>query len=1036
MRSSNTFREVAHRRRILRDGLAALLVAACILSPARALDPGKEIAQYVRDYWNSANGFPGGPVNSIAQTSDGYLWVATDKGLVRYDGISFLPMQLLNSAAQPVTRALELATDSAGALWLRDQSLTALRYQGGSFEDVLASPGVAGLQITAMSPGYSREILFTTLGNTVFHYTDRGLQSIASPSMQSSGPTLSMARTSDGKVWLGTRDEGLFYVDKERVVPFTESLPDRKINCLLPGNAGALWIGTDNGLALWDGAKISSKPIPPQLSHLPILALARDRDSNLWIGSSEGLFRLNVDGVSSQQTTGNRQNTAITALFEDREGDLWVGDSQGLERIRDSVFSTYSLSQGLPSQSGGPIYVDASSHAQVAPVWVAPSDGGLYQIASGKIERIKCPGLGNDIVYSIAGDKDEVWIGRRLGGLTRLSMRNGACATQTYTHATGLAQNSVSSVYKSRDGDVWAGTFSGGVSRLRDGNFTTYTDANGLGSNTVSSIAESPDGAMWFATSGGLSTLSNGRWRNYTARDGLPSEEVTSLLDDSSGALWIGTANGLAFLSSNHIHQVFDEQGPLREPILGIAIDRLGSLWLTTSSHILRLSRAAALSGQVHESDIREFGISDGLQSTEGVRRDRSVVEDQRGRIWFSMNRGISVVDPGRGINKPAPAIAHIEAVSVDGNPVALQDSISIPARPQRITISYVGLSLATPDRVRYRYKLEGFDRGWSEPVSTRQVVYTNLGPGPYRFRLSASGSDGPWNGADATLSFRIEPALWQTLWFRLACAVAAIFLVWLFYLFRMRQITRQLNVRFEERLSERMRIAQELHDTLLQGFLSASMQLHVADEQVPDTSPAKPLLGRVLQLMRQVTEEGRTALQGLRSSSRDSRDLERSLSSVPEELALEQKAAFRIIVDGPVRPLHPSVRNEIYLIGREALLNAFRHARASNIEVQMDYSIGHLQMTVRDDGCGIDPKVVESGRDGHWGLPGMRERAGRIGAKLKVLSRSAAGTEVELTVPRHIAYQLDNQGGILKRMYRLFLKNTWRKNSGGDRRI
>ncbi len=605
--------------------------------------------------------------------------------------------------------------------------------------------------------------------------------------------------------------------------------------------------------------------------------------------------------------------------------------------------STYSVTEDPRSESSAPIYVDSATRT-----WVAPSDGGLYQITGAKLEQAKCPNLGGDIVYSIAGDQGDLWIGRRLGGLTHISMRNGACATQTYTQANGLAQNSVSSVYKSRDGTVWAGTLSGGVSRLRDGSFTTYTAANGLGSNTVSSILQTPDGAMWFATSGGLSTLSDSRWRNYTTRDGLPSDEVISLLGDPGGALWIGTANGLALLASDRIQQIGNALGPLREPILGIAADRLGSLWLATSGHVLRLNRAAALAGLLRESDIRAFDASDGLQSTEGVRRNPSVVADQRGRIWFSMSRGVSVVDPGRDINKPAPAIAHIEAVSVDGRPVGLQGPVSIPAAPQRITINYVGLSLAIPGRVRYRYRLQGFDQGWSEPVSTRQVVYTNLGPGPYQFRVLASGSDGQWNSTEATLSFNIEPAFWQTWLFRISCAVATIFLAWLLYLLRMQQITRQLNVRFEERLSERMRIAQELHDTLLQGFLSASMQLHVANEQVPEASPAKPLLGRVLQLMRQVTEEGRTALRGLRSPTRDSCDLERSLSSVPEELALDQKAAFRIIVDGPVRPLHPAVRNDIYLIGREALLNAFRHARASSIEVQMDYAVGHLQMIVR----------------------------------------------------------------------------------------
>jgi signal transduction histidine kinase len=304
---------------------------------------------------------------------------------------------------------------------------------------------------------------------------------------------------------------------------------------------------------------------------------------------------------------------------------------------------------------------------------------------------------------------------------------------------------------------------------------------------------------------------------------------------------------------------------------------------------------------------------------------------------------------------------------------------------------------------------LEKFDRGWSEPTAAREAVYTNLSPGPYRFRVIARNPEGVWNSADTTISFDIDPVYWQTWWFRLSGVFTCILAFAAIYRFRLHQLATQLSVRFEERLAERTRIAQELHDTLLQGFLSASMQLHVAVDRLPADSPAKLSLSRVLELMGQVIDEGRNAVRGLRSSENSSPELEKAFSRIQHELGIDDEVPFRIIVDGEPQPLHPVLRDEVYRIGREALVNAFRHARASTVEVELEYSTNQFRILVRDNGCGIDPHVLQSGREGHFGLPGMRERAERIGARLRVWSRTEAGTEVELTVPSHVAFLLQS---------------------------
>jgi signal transduction histidine kinase len=375
------------------------------------------------------------------------------------------------------------------------------------------------------------------------------------------------------------------------------------------------------------------------------------------------------------------------------------------------------------------------------------------------------------------------------------------------------------------------------------------------------------------------------------------------------------------------------------------------------------------------------------------------------------MNRGLSMADVARAAEPALPALTHVEDLSADGKPIELTGATRIPSGRQRIALGYTGLSLSVPERIKFRYRLDGFDRDWSEAVTDRRAEYTNLGPGPYQFRVMASNSDGLWNGDEASIRFEIEPRFWQTVWFRLSALMLCVMIGWSVYRLRVMQVARQLNVRFEERLAERTRIAQELHDTLLQGFMSASMQLHVAADGLPQDSPARTSLSRVLDLMSRVIEEGRNAVRGLRSSSSSSHDLEQALSRVSEELQIGDQIDYRVIVDGHPRALNPIIRDEVYRIGREALANAVRHSGAKAIEVELEYASTDLRMLVRDNGCGIDSRVLRSGSEGHWGLSGMRERAERIGARFRVLSRDNAGTEIELTVPASVAFIRHSHG-------------------------
>ncbi len=1025
MRNSNISRSGRPILRWCSEWLLAALTLVCFGNSATALSPHKSISQYIRDKWGAEQGFPGGPIYAIAQTPDGYLWIGAERGLVRFDGLRFHLFEHSGSTIFPAGPVLALAVDGEANLWVRFRGPRLLRYHDGKFQDVLSDLKLPETEVTAMCAGRNGDILFSGLLNGTVRYSKGRFVTLASltelPKL-----VISVAETSDGRVWLGTRDAGLYYLRDGRV-GVTTGLPDRKINSLLATDNRELWIGTDNGVVRWDGTEFSAAAKSHALDHTRGLVMIRDRDSNIWVGAPDGLTRIDGQGLSSlekgESKSGRLASGPVTALFEDREGNLWVGTRQGIERLRDSVFTTYAASAGLPGKINGPVYVDAQGRT-----WFAPSQGGLYWVKENQVGRVENASLGKDVIYSIggnnqsiSGNQGELWIGRR-GGLSQLRYGDNSFATRTYTTVDGLAQNVIFAVHQARDGTVWAGTLSGGVSSFKNGTFKTYTTANGLGSNSITAILETSDGSMWFGTPNGLNVLSNGRWRIYTSRDGLPPGTVNCLSEDSSGTIWVGTANGVGFIRSGAIRAPREVPESLHEQVFGIEEDKTGSLWVATANHVLRVNRDAMLRDALSDADVREFGLADGLGSTQGVKRHQSVVADSIGRIWFSMDRGLSFVDPTPMALSSAPALLHVEAISADGRPINLGQSVRIAAPHQRITLGYSGLSLSVPARVRFKFRLDGFDQGWSEPTEAREAVYTNLDSGSYRFRVIASNSDGVWNSTESSLEFKIEPVFWQTWWFRLSTLIALAIVALAFVRLRFLKLTKQLNVRFEERLAERTRIAQELHDTLLQGFLSASMQLHVANDHLAPDSQAKPLVARVLELMGQVIEEGRNAVRGLRSSKLSSIDLEQAFSKIRQEFPVQSQTGFRVIVEGTPRPLRWVIRDEVYLIGHEALSNAFRHAHANEIEVELEFAASYLRVLIRDDGGGIDTQVLNSGRDGHWGLSGMKERAQRIGGELRVLSRAVAGTEVELLVPGQIAFAYRPDGhpaGWFSKLYR-----------------
>jgi len=811
LRNLNTCRKDGFGRRwLLRCSIAGFAALGFAVS-ASAVDPTRTVSRYLHDSWGTERGLPAGTITAIAQTSDGNLWIGTDKGLVRFDGFGFHQSEWAHPDPILIGPVRTLLVDASDDLWILLQNTQLFRYHNRNFELIR---GEVENGTTAIARGTSGAVLLSSILVGTLTFSDNQLRTLSpavlladagrvadgeAPDQRSPllgwSPVLmpdrqppltllviSMVQTEDGKIWLGTERRGLFYLQKGRVSSALNGLDDTKINCLLPLQNSELWVGTAKGMLHWDGTELTSVGIPSSLRNLDIHSIVRDRDSNIWVGTSRGLFRYNANGVSLLSSTG-----PVATVFEDREGDIWYGSGRGLERLRDSAFVTYSL-PNLKSQSMGPLHVDSGGRT-----WIAPIQGGLRWLKGEKSWAVTTDGIVNDVVYSIAGTgKDDVWVGRQKGGLTHLRNSENSFTAKTYTPADGLAQKSVYVVYQSRDGTVWSGTLSSGISELKNGRFTNYTTTEGLAANTISSIAEGPDGTMWFGTPKGVSAMSQKGWRTFTGKDGLPSEDVNCLLQDSTRVLWIGTAEGLAYIRDGQVHVPREVPEFLQASIFGIEEDKDGRLWIATSDHVLRAPRDKLLNGVVKAGDVREYDQADGLEGTEGVKRSRSVVSDSAGRIWFSLSSGLSVVNPSQINDDSVPALPHIESVTADDNAANLAAFVQIPPSPRRITFEYTGLNLLVPGRIRFRYFLENFDRGWSQPVAAREAVYTNLGPGSYRFRLVASNSEGLWNGPETAISLNVAPAYYQTYWFRLSCISVLIALLWAVYQMRVHQLQEQ----------------------------------------------------------------------------------------------------------------------------------------------------------------------------------------------------------------------------------------------------
>jgi signal transduction histidine kinase len=581
----------------------------------------------------------------------------------------------------------------------------------------------------------------------------------------------------------------------------------------------------------------------------------------------------------------------------------------------------------------------------------------------------------------MAGNADGLWLLSFSRGLTKVV--NGIAVEEYPWPRLGHVQQPAVIAADRRRGGLWLGfRRQGGVAYFEDGKVrVSYTGADGLGAGSVFDLQLDPSGSLWVATEGGLSLLRQGRAITLTSKNALPCDTVYWRMEADDHSNWLYMPCGLVRVQPGDLEA-----------------------WANGSK------RSVATTF---------FGVSEGVRLQSILPSyTPHVSKDSEGKIWFVSSDGVSVIDPRHlAVNNLLPPV-HIESIIADDKPYPVEPGMRLPANVRNLRIEFTALSLVAPEKTHFKYKLEGQNRNWHEVINERHATYTNLGPRKYRFHVIACNNSGVWNETGDTLEFFIAPAWNQTTWFYASCVAAFLAMVWGLYRLRLYQIQREFNAQLDGRVDERLRVARDLHDTILQSFQAALIQMQAA-RNVFTRRPEKT--GESLEIAINTAagaiDEGRSAIQDLRLHPADAGDLAQLLTTVGQELARSGEApgrspAFGVTVEGARRPLAPLIQDEVYRIARELLRNAFQHAQAGRIEVEIRYDSRQFRLHVRDDGKGIDPEVLKAGgMAGHYGLPGVRERVDRFGGKLDFWSEIGAGTEAVVAVPGGAAYGASNGG-------------------------
>ncbi len=902
--------------------------------------PSAPDLRYLRHQgWTTEDGLPQDSVHGVVQTGDGYLWVGTEGGLARFDGVSFRVFGRANAPGFASDDICCLLRAEGDGLWVGTaDGLLLVRAGGERVERFGVREGLPSSTVLGLRAGAGGVVVETAAGDAAWRGGRFG---------GVRGGAGDDARWVDGG-W-GADVSGVWWTEGRRRQGWTvgKELAGSRVESLLRDPAEGVeraWVGTNAGLFLVTAGR-------PEVAEAPwlkgdaVLALARDREGDVWVGTeNSGLHVLRRVRFRTEAGMGGE---GVVALVESR-GTVWVGSRRdGLRAFRDG--SVVEVGRGKMTSS----VVLSLSPAAGGGVWVGTPDGLNRVEAGGQVRGMtSAEGLPDDYILALEGDgSGGVWAGTRRG-LAHVDA--GMRGVEVLTQEEGLAGDLVGSLLRTRAGEMWVGT-SGGVSRLGvDGRVRGVTMPGARG--VVRAMAEGGDGAVWLATSEGwVSRVEGGVVEGV--RGPVVGEAVDGVVEDG-GVVWLRTGRGIAAMREGEF------------------------------SRCVREGCVPAVTG---------YGVADGMPSAEVVAAGQPVAwRMANGELWFGTRHGVAVVDPSMEMRvEEAPPVA-VERFTADG--VALpagRGPVEVAWGRTRFTVEYAGLSFRAPSKVRYRYRLEGFDGGWTEAGGRRSATYTNLRPGRYRFAVEAALGDGGWGGPGAELTFRVIPPIYRRWWFLLLLAVCGAGLVAGLYLLRLRRLRRE----FEAVLRERNRMAREIHDTLAQDFVGVSLKLDIALQMLGmrKVEAAVEQLRETRVLVTEGLQEARQSIWGLRANAAAD-SLPARLTKVAERFR-SGGMTVRLKVGGAYRRLDGRVEAEVVRVGQEALENVRRHAGVAEAEVELRYRRDMLVLTVTDEGRGFRMSEAER-RDGHYGVRGMQERAAAAGGRLEVRSAVGEGTRVEMVCP------------------------------------
>ncbi|MBV8551078.1 MAG: hypothetical protein JOY54_07235 [Acidobacteriaceae bacterium] len=961
--------------------------------PARALDPGKTLTQYAHRIWGQEEGLFQPTVYSILQTRDGFVWLGTQDSLIRFDGVHFREFRDGNSFLHG-SLIHSLLEDPQGNLWVGSVGSGVARISpDGSVTRYTAEKGL---------PTNNAICLDLDSKNGVWACTDRGLVRIDANGVRTfttanglpSDGIRSTCQAADGTRWVAGIDSGLSRWNGSRFEAYSSSLlgPKERITALHCARDGSVWLGA-SGLVHITAQGSRRFTTRDGLPDNDVSSLAEGADGSLWVGTNDGISRIRNGAINVYRTRDGLSHSLVLSLYVDREGSLWAGTKDGLDQFTDGKVTPYTTTDGLLSNDSGPVIEDAAGR-----LWIGTLGKGLNSFDGSRFRAVTtADGLIDDTVLSLERDPGgDLWVGTKKG-VSRL--RNGV-PIAAYTTAGGLSGPEVRALFVDSQGVLWAGT-NHGLDYFDGHHFApadVIPDSDRTRDNGTGVVAlDGGRTVRLFASvdAAGLYLLRDNRAASFPLDITHPID--CYFLDYSRHTTWMGTlGSGLLRWKNGAIAHVRVKDGLYDNRIYEILRDDNANFWLASSKGIFRVSQQELEDfADGKRRTVTSIPFSTGqlrFECRAGVQPAACRTHD--GRLWFSTTNGLVVVDPNHLLSNTIPPPAAITAVIVNGQRVEPHGELHLkPADKTNLEIRYAGLSFISPEKVTFRYRLEGYDKAWTDAASRREAFFTNLPPGSFRFEVMARNADGIWSAKTAALGFIVEPKFYQHRWFfpLLAAVLGLLTAAW----YRLR--IRRLRQSFDLVLAERSRIARELHDTLLQGLSGITMQMQALWTRLPP-SKEKTFLGEVIQDAGQCSMEARQSLWGLRTHrAGGSFEFSEKLENLARQSV--RGSSIKLVLDIERVSLRsaPEIEFQLLRIAQEVLSNALKHSQAFLLTVGLEVRNGTLLLTCEDDGIGFveTPEATL----GHFGLVGIRERAEEIGAEVMVASSLERGTRVSVSL-------------------------------------